>query len=245
MADENEDKGGAGGEKKAPDPMTVEQRMADIEKSNKDLAAQLQTANEEAKRVNGLNSVLLQRLNKGDEGKGMDASRTVPLKLKRDFTQMDPAADPASFARELVLETAEQVNEVLQNSQRQQQEAANLRTAFYTNNKDLVGWEKIVGVFSGEVMNENPNLPFDQAASEIAKRTREFIKTKSLKSDDPKIDPVLPAGGQNGGDEIVIKTPKGGGSEPFNADKEAVADMKDYVTMRQKERDKTGALKPG
>lgn len=248
MGDSNDKPGdggaSGGGNPPAPPAKTTDERLAEIEANHKKALADLQTTQEELKRVGNLNAVLMQRMNKpadGDGG-GMDANRTVPLKLRRDFSKMDPTADPATFAQEIVLETAEQVRSVIAEQQSVQSRNASLRTAFYNANKDLVGWERVVGSISDEVQAELQGLPFDQVSAEIAKRSREFIKSKGITPSDKSNDnlpDVIPPGGQNGGDEIRIKPPKGSNaSEPFDPDKAYADDMKDYAQMRNKERSK-------
>lgn len=244
IKDKNDANGSGGGTPPAP-TKTIEERFTEMEENQKKLQSTLQTTQEELKRVNGLNSVLMQQMKRGNppapdnSGEGMDVNRTVPIKLRRNFSEMDPASDPAGFAREIVAETAEQVRSTMLEMQSQQDSSAKLRTAFYTKNKDLVGYEIEVGHFSNQVQAEMPNVPFDQAAEEIAKRTREYLKSKGL-PDNPAgggTPPgVLPPAGAGGGDgKIPIKAP-GGGEEPFNADKSYEEDMKDYSKMRNSER---------
>lgn len=232
-----QDGDGGDGTSSATPTKTTEQRLQEMEDNAKKMQATLQSTQEELKRVNGLNSVLMQRMKSSnpDNGGGMDVSRTAPIKLKRDFSSMDPAADPARFATELVLETAEQVSEVMMRTQEVQRTNAELRRAFYERNKDLVGWEIEVGHFSNEVQSANPNLPFDQAAEEIAKRTREYIKTRGSADPDGTTPPhALPPGGN----PVKIKPPTGGGPVDFNPDKAYEEDMKDYAKMRNAEREK-------
>lgn len=244
--DKDQNNGGSGsgdGNPPAPPTKTVEERLAEMESEQKKTAASFQTAQEELKRVNGLNAVLMQRLQGGGTpppagGEGMDVNRTVPLKLKRDFSSMDPTADPGRFAQELILETAEQVAVAMARNNEQQQNAQSLRKAFYEKNKDLVGWERLVGSFSEEVQRENPSQPFDQASEEIARRTREFVKSRGSGNEGDEGNPqhILPPGSQ--GDGVHIKPPKGGASEPYNPDKAYNDDMASYAKERNAERNK-------
>lgn len=246
--------GAGGGNPPAGSEKTADQRLADMEANFTKMNSTLQSTQEELKRVNNLNGVLMQRLNSGGgnppagDGGGMDASRTTPIKLKRDFSKLDPSADPAGFAQELVLETAEQVSNVIAHSHRQQSEAASLRKAFYEKNKDLVGWERLVGTFSDEVQAANPGLTFDQSAEIIAQRAREFITSKGVTNtpgDAGEPPTILPPSksGDHGASGPTIKPPKGGGSGEYNPDKAYEEDMKDYSGMRNKERDRT-VIKP-
>jgi len=256
MSEEKQPDGGdgSGGSKPpAPPQKTTEQRLAEIEESGKKQAAQLQSTQEELKRVNNLNAVLMSRLQAGGagapppaDGGGMDVNRTVPIKLKRDFSQLDPTAEPQRFATELVLEVAEQTREAIASAQHAQATSDQLRRAFYEKNKDLTGWEIEVGHWANVVQAQNPGLPFDQAADLIAQKTRDYLKSRGLTS--PAPDPNNP-GGQppsvlppsSGGDgKVPIKPPTDGKNEPFDPDKVYQEDMKDYSGMRNKERDRMG-----
>lgn len=254
MTQPNDGAGASGGDTPpAPPAKTVEQRLGEMEENARKQAAQLQSAQEELKRVNNLNTVLMQRVNGAGSnssdpngGRGMDANNTTRIKLKRDFSQLDPASDPESFAREVVLETAEQVRDVMARDREQQATATNLRTAFYGKNKDLVGFEVEVGHFSSEVQSQNPGLPFDQAAEIIASKTREYLKMKGLTSnpDNPNPPHVLPpAGGGEGSGRVPIVTPDGKKTEAYDPDKSYQEDMKDYSAMRSRERERDGAKK--
>ena len=248
--DQNGGAGGAGGgNPPAGTQKTVEQRLQEMEEGTKKTQALLQSTQEELKRVNNLNTVLMRRLpadggGSPQGGGGMDASRTTPIKLKRDFSQIDPAEDPQRFATELVLETAEQVRDVIAQQQGVQQQNTELRKAFYEKNKDLVGWERVVGTFSDEVQVANPHLSFAEAAELVAQRTRDFVKARGSSTDNPDNPPhTLPPG--RGDDHITVKPPKGGSQEPFNPDKAYEEDMKDYTSMRAKERTRDGSGKSG
>lgn len=254
MPDPNGQKDGAGAsgdDKSAPPIKTVEEQLKELADKQTQMASELQSSREELKRVNNLNGVLMQRLNtggngdpSGSDGRGMDVNRTSPIKLKRDFSSMDPAADPKRFAEELVLETAEQVSSVIARNQEVQATNQNLRRSFYDKNKDLVGYEIEVGHYSSEVQAQNPGLPFDQASEIVAQRTRDYIKSKRLDSpadpNNPNPPHAMPpsAGGQD--NKVHIKDPKGGKDEPYNPDKAYEEDMKDYAAMRNKERERTG-----
>lgn len=238
--------GGGGDGSPAPASKTVEQRIAELEAQSKKDRDILQATQEELKRVNGLNGVLMQRLNSGgnnpppDNGNnnGMNANNTV--KLRRNFADMDPTADPARFASELVAETAEQVAAHMDRSRAQERQAEELRQSFYTKHKDLVGFEVEVGHFSGIVQAQNPHMTFDQAADEVARRTREYIKSKGLSSANPPSDPphTLAPGGAGGSGSVPIKPPDA--EKPYNADEEYKKDMADYASERAGERERTG-----
>lgn len=224
----------------APPAKSTEEQLKEVLEAQKAMNAELQASREELKRVSNLNGVLMSRIKTDEPDRGMDANRTVPIKLRRDFSQMDPTADPKRFAEEVVLEAAEQVSATVARMQEAQSSGERLRRSFYEKNKDLVGYEIEVGHFSGEVQAANPGINFEQAADLVAQRVRAYLKERGLSSPaNPNApDPlhVLPSGGASDG-RVPVKEPKK--DEPFDAAKEYDKDMKSYAEERNKERNRT------
>lgn len=98
--------------------------------------------------------------------------------VNNDFDiDVDPLVDPKNFAKKMYEKiTANVINQVQQQILLQQQ-MAEVRKRFYDLNPDLVGKEKLVGVIAQDVAREMPNAPLEFVLEEVAKRTRQFLKS--------------------------------------------------------------------
>lgn len=103
---------------------------------------------------------------------------------------VDPLVDPKMFAKKLTEKVTQNVISQVQQQMLLQQQMAEVRKRFYDLNPDLVGKEKLVGLIAQDVAREMPNASLDVVLEEIAKRTRQFLKTLTGQQQKTQFQPV-------------------------------------------------------
>lgn len=98
--------------------------------------------------------------------------------VNNDFDiDVDPLVDPKGFAKKVTEKITMNVINQVQQQILLQQQMAEVRKRFYDLNPDLVGKEKLVGVIAQDVAKEMPNAPLEVTLEEVARRTRQFLKS--------------------------------------------------------------------
>lgn len=114
----------------------------------------------------------------------------VPQQQDIDI-DVDPLVDPKGFAKKITEKVSQTVLQQVQQQMLLQRQIDEIRERFYRLNPDLVGKEKLVGLIAQDVAREMPTARLDDVLEEVAKRTRQFLK--SLTSQQKSVQqPVSP-----------------------------------------------------
>lgn len=189
-----------------PTPQTVEElqkQLADLIAANKKQSADVEIMQEENRRLQALVKTISDH--PGDDPN--NPRRPIP----RGAGRFSDPATRSEFERKYSL-PAEAAEEIIEESvsrftlaQREREEAIRNGTAlkekFFKSYPDLAGYEPIVRHFSDICANEHPDWTVAQGFVEVAKLSREYIKSK-LGAPPGRDEPpdVIPAGGSHRSD---------------------------------------------
>lgn len=119
-----------------------------------------------------------ERLKRAEQGLEAFSKTTQPLPQQQEVDiDVDPLVDPKGFAKKISDKITQNVLSQISQQMTLQQQMAEVRRRFYELNPDLVGKERLVGLIAQDVSREMPNAPLDTVLEEIAKRTRQFLKS--------------------------------------------------------------------
>ena len=125
---------------------------------------------------------LQEKLKRAEQG--LEAfSKTQPLsgqqqqQLPSIEITADPLVDPKGFAKQIAEQVSSTVLRQVSTQLEYQRQLNEVRERFYKANPDLVGKERLVALVAQDVAREMPNAPLDTVLEEVAKRTRQFLRS--------------------------------------------------------------------
>lgn len=227
----------------SPDKVAeIEKQMADLIAANKKQTADTEILREENQR---LQSMLLS-MRDGSGNDSNDRSRQQPPRGSGRFS--DPAARsefekkyslPVEAAEEIIEESVSRFSRAQEERETAIRNGENLKKEFFKKYPDLADYVPIVRHFSDQCANEHPDWTVAQGFVEVAKLSREYIKSKlgapSGREEPPE---VIPAGGSSrseggNGAPRLPGSPEGPASVPTQ-DEEIRAEMEARKANRSK-----------
>ena len=124
---------------------------------------------------------LQEKLKRAEQG--LEAfSKTQPMsgqqqQLPSIEITADPLVDPKGFAKQIVDQATSTVLRQVSTQIEYQRQLSEVRERFYKSNPDLVGKERLVGLVAQDVAREMPSAQLDTVLEEVAKRTRQFLRS--------------------------------------------------------------------
>jgi len=151
----------------------------DLEKSYEELQKQYTELTERLKRAEASLETFLKTQNMAQYTQPqVQQQSNVPLQQTEDFNiDIDPYSNPKEYAKKIYEKTLTDAINRVQQMLLVQQQMEYVRQKFYSENPDLKGKERIVGIVSQDVVRDMPNADLDTVLKEVAKRTREFLAT--------------------------------------------------------------------
>jgi hypothetical protein len=216
----------------APDATAeLQKQMADLIAANKKQTADYEIMREENQRLQQM--LLSMKENPGDSSNN---SRQQPVRGRGRFSDPDKRSQfereyslPAAAAEEIIEEAVSRIS----TEQREREEALRqgeaLKTSFFGEYPDLKDYVPIVKHFADQCTMEHPSWTVKQGFVEVAKLSREYIKSK-LGNPSGREEPpdVLPGGGHRSeggqGNGRLPGSPDNGPSIPTQ-DEEIRAEM--------------------
>jgi len=149
----------------------------DLEKSYEELQRQYTELTERLKRAEASLETFLKTQNMTQYVQPqVQQQNNVPLQQTNDFDiDVDPYSNPKEYAKKIYEKTLTDAINRVQQMILVQQQMEYVRQKFYSENPDLKGKERIVGIVSQDVVRDIPNADLDTVLKEVARRTREFL----------------------------------------------------------------------
>lgn len=175
--------------------------------------SQIGTLSQQASQAEQLEQLLYQVINQGqgDQG-GQDPNDGKQMDLFSQEEAMELFKDPAkalnAIAQKLVEHAQQTTTKTLEEKGEATRRKQELRNSFYDTNKDLVGYESVVGYVANAVQRANPHLPLDKVMEKVAAETRsEINRIRGTQSQDPGTGEGGP--GTGGGARNLQQEPSG------------------------------------
>jgi hypothetical protein len=149
----------------------------DLEKSYEELQRQYTELTERLRRAEASLEAFLKTQNMTQYTQlQVQQQNNVPLQQTNDFDiDVDPYSNPKEYAKKIYEKTLTDAINRVQQMMLIQQQMEYVRQKFYSENPDLKGKERIVGLVAQDVVRDMPNADLDTVLKEVARRTREFL----------------------------------------------------------------------